>query len=240
LLLIVFLLSLFIEVMNPGLILPGTVAGFALLLLVAPPMLVSLNYIWAVVAILAGISLIALEIFVLPGFGVFGVLGLVLLFGGLVGVVIPTGGQGLFPGDASNSRLGTGLATFAIALSTAGVGMYLIGRHLGSLPILNRLILSGVARNDDDREQAMSGQVGMGAAGGIGTLDSDLIDARGVVISPLRPSGRVQVGERIIDAVADTGYIPAGAAVRIIEASSFRVVVERVDDPGPGAGGAQA
>ncbi len=240
LLLIVFLLSLFIEVMNPGLILPGTVAGFALLLLVAPPMLVSLNYIWAVVAILAGISLIALEIFVLPGFGVFGVLGLVLLFGGLVGVVIPTGGQGLFPGDASNSRLGTGLATFAIALSTAGVGMYLIGRHLGSLPILNRLILSGVARNDDDRDQAMSGQIGGGAAGGIGTLDSDLIDARGVVISPLRPSGRVQVGERIIDAVADTGYIPAGAAVRIIEASSFRVVVERVDEPGPGAGGAQA
>lgn len=238
LLIVVFLLGYFIEIVNPGLILPGTIAGIALLLLVAPPMLVSLNYIWAVVAVLAGITLIALEIFVLPGFGVFGILGLVLLFGGLVGVVIPTGGQGLFPGESSGSRIGTGLATFAIAISTAGVGMFLIARHLGSLPIINRLILSNVARNDDDHDGVATVAATTGPTAVAGMIDSDLLDARGVVIAPLRPAGRVQIGERIVDAVADAGYIPAGAAVRVIEASSFRIVVERVDETGPG--GAQA
>src|SRR5690606_15667467 len=94
-LIVVFLIALFIEMTHPGLILPGTIAALALVVLIAPPFLNNMASWWEIAAILAGIACIAAEIFILPGFGVFGVLGIVLLFGGLLGTF--TGSDGLFP-----------------------------------------------------------------------------------------------------------------------------------------------
>jgi hypothetical protein len=91
LLIAVFLIALFAEMTHPGVTLPGVIAAAALVALIAPPLLIDLANWWEIAAILAGIILILLEIFVIPGFGVAGVAGILLLFGGMVGTFIPGG-----------------------------------------------------------------------------------------------------------------------------------------------------
>lgn len=225
-LIVVFLIALFLEMTNPGLVLPGTVAATALVALIAPPMLINLANWWEVAAILAGIALIALEIFVIPGFGLFGIVGILALFGGLIGTFVPEGG--MFPGaPGGGSDLLYGAATLILSVATAGVGIYLISRHFGSLPLFGRLVLKDAAVLDEPRDEMLSA---MAAEAG-GTVKAGQL---GRALSPLRPSGRAEINGRIVDVVAGLGYIPAGAPVVVTEVTPFRVVVEVA--PAPGAG----
>jgi membrane-bound ClpP family serine protease len=230
LLVAVFLLALFIEMTHPGAMLPGGVAFFALVALVAPPLIINLSAWWAAAAIVAGIVFIALEVLVIPGFGVFGVAGLLLLFGGLVGIIVPS--TSLFPDTAAERRdLLSGVVTLLLALATSGAGMYLFARHFRSLPVFNRLILKtpdGDIDSGDEMLAAMGPATGVVKKGAVGTT-----------LTPLRPAGRVELADsgRIIDVVAEMGYIPAGSRVRVVAVSDFRIGVERVEEPGAGPPG---
>lgn len=235
-LIVIFLLGLFVEMTHPGTILPGVIAFAALLLILAPPLLIGLANWWTVAAVLAGIVLIALEIFVLPGFGVFGVFGLLLLFGGLVGTFIPSGGQGLFPNTPEATRgLIHGLTTVLLSTATAAVGMYYLSKNLTSLPVFNRLVLHDQSPGPEDAGSLFAAIGSQSDPLAVGTL--------GVAITTLRPSGRAQFGDQLADVVAEMGIIPAGQPVRILYSSPFRVSVEPVpgsapappqhDQPGP-------
>src|SRR5690606_35922133 len=87
-LIVVFLLGLFIEMTHPGLMFPGAVAMLALALLIVPPFLNDMAAWWEILAIGLGLLLVALEIFVIPGTGFAGVVGMLLLFAGLVGTFV--------------------------------------------------------------------------------------------------------------------------------------------------------
>ncbi len=254
-LIVVFLLALFIEMTHPGLVLPGAISALALVALLAPPMLINLASWWDIAAIVSGILLIALEIFVLPGFGIFGILGLLLLFGGLIGTFVPPGG--LFPDTpAQKSDMLYGAVTLALAVATSGTLMYFVSRHFGSLPVLSRLVLKSPEFDDSQPRDEM--------LAAMGDLSRPVRKGMtGTALTPLRPAGRIELGGgggaggegggRIIDVVADIGYIPPGARVRVISVSDFRIAVEAIDDPStspsldqppapppPGPGGAAA
>ncbi len=230
-LIVVFLIALFLEMTNPGLVLPGTVAMLALISLIAPPMLINLANWWEVAAIVTGIALIALEIFVIPGFGFFGIVGVVALFGGLIGTFVPEGG--MFPDSPGESNdLLYGVATLVLSVATAGVGIYLLSKHFGSLPLFGNLVLKDTQVGDIPGDDML-------AAMGAGTSGPVKVGMSGRAVSPLRPAGRVELGGRIIDAVAALGYIPAGAAVVVTEVSPFRVAVEKAP-PAPSPGGTGA
>lgn len=227
LLIVIFLVALFIEMTHPGVALPGVIALVALVALVVPPVLIDIAAWWTIAAILLGIGLIAVELFLLPGLAVFGVAGVLLLFGGLVGVFVG-GPQGLFP-DSSQGRndLAFAVTTILISFATAGICMYVLGRHLPSLPIFNRLVLKNEPREEGTLLEAMS-------------IDQEVrAGDAGLSLTPLRPSGRVQFGDRIVDVVADIGLIPAGTMVRVVSVNAFRIAVEPVPwqgTPAPGSG----
>lgn len=220
----VFLMALFVEMTHPGATFPGLIAVFALIALIAPPMLIGMASWWEVAAILLGIALLGIEIFALPGFGLIGGLGLVLLMGGLIATFIPAG-HGLFPDSPrEQSNLMWAAVTILLAGGTAGVGMYFFARHFGSIPILNKLILKDPGTEvEEESFLAAMAAVDDGPLARVGET--------GVAITPLRPSGRVQVGEQMLDAVAAFGFIPAGAPVRVVEVSQFRIAVEAVQPP---------
>lgn len=223
LLIIVFLIALFVEMTHPGLILPGVIAAVCLVGLVLPPIIAGLAGWWTVVAILAGIALIAAELFIAPGVGVFAVLGVLLLFGGIVGTFIMTG-RGLFPGGPAGGGSGAGEVAWALVVTfgsifVAGVVIAIIVRNFQNLPMLNRLVLKS-ASGDPPPEDFLVAMAEPEAAIPAGAV--------GVAITPLRPAGRVQVGDKIIDAIADSGFIPSGAEVRVIRSSSFETIVEIV------------
>jgi membrane-bound serine protease (ClpP class) len=224
-LLVVFLLMLFLEMSHPGVGLPGAIALVALVGLLAPPALIGLANWWEIGAIAIGILLLFVEILILPGFGVPGITGLLLLFGGMLGTFVG-GSGGLFPDSPTEqSNLMYGLLTMILSAVTTMVAMYYLSKHFGSLPILGRLILSDDNDRGDDLLAAMPGsRPGLPSVG-----------ARGRAVTALRPSGRAQFGERIVDVVCDLGIIDAGADIRVVSADTFRVVVEQVA-PGGGDG----
>lgn len=217
----VFLISLFIELTHPGLILPGTVAALALFTLIAPAILNDMASWWMVAAILGGLICLGLEAFVLPGFGVFGVLGILLLFGGLVGTFVG-GPGGLFPDSPEGkSNLLYGAATVLISASTSSVAMYFIAKHFGSLPFVNRLVLK------DERESFEDGLLAAMEKNPGGVVRPGAV---GIALTPLRPAGRVQIGDKIVDVVSDMGFVPTGGAIRVLTVDHFRVSVEPIPE----------
>lgn len=215
----VFLLALFIEMSSPGLILPGAIALLSGFLLLAPPMIIGMANWWEIGAIGLGVVLIALEIFVLPGFGIFGVIGLVALFGGLVGTFIPN--QGLMPDASQTGDALRGIVTILLALMTAGVGMYFISKHFQTLPLLSRLVLTD--RRDEEEDLSLKEMLGPEPTFAV------KVGAVGVATTNLKPVGQAEFGDRIVDVMSDLAFVRVGTPVRVVSVSATRVVVEPVE-----------
>jgi membrane-bound ClpP family serine protease len=225
-LLAIFLIASFITLTHPGLVVPEGLALLSLAALLMPPLLINMANWWEVAAILAGIVLIAAEIFVFPGFGVPGAIGLLLFFGGLIGTFLPPGGA--FPDTpGERSDLLYSFVAVMMGLTTAGFAIYFISKNFGSLPMFNKLVLKdGVIdpfnpATSDDPLSAMA------------VPDDFRVGEAGRTISPLRPSGRIELGDRIVEAVAGLGFIEAGVPVRVVKVTPTHIVVER--DPTPQA-----
>ncbi len=219
-LIIVFLIALFIEMTHAGAIVPGAIALVALAALIAPPMLIGMSGWWALAAILVGIVLLVLEVLVFPGFGVAGVLGLVLLFVGLVGTFLPRGG-GFFPGVGEGGTTALHGATIVLlSMFSAGVGMFFVAKHFKSLPILGRLVLTDPGSTEESEGFLVEAMEGPQA--GIKVGDT------GIALTPMRPSGRVEIGDRVLDAVAEFGFIDAGSKVRVARRDGFSMGVEPI------------
>ncbi len=223
LLVVVFLLAVFVQMLNPGSLTAGIATAVALGLLIAPGMLIGMASWWEVLAILAGMLLIGLEIFVIPGFGVPGVAGLILLLAGLVGLFVPAG-TGPFPDtpEGRNDLLRGGVAML-MSLGTAGVAMYFIAKHFGSIPLLGRLVLSAPGGDESDMLVAMDESPAVARVG-----------QNGRAVTPMRPAGRVELGDAVIDAVAEFGFIEAGTLVRVVQVDGMRIAVEAAADGGAG------
>lgn len=219
-LVVVFLIAIFVEMTHPGASVPAFVALLALGALIAPSMIIGMASWWEVAAILGGILMLALELFVVPGFGIFGFAGILLLFGGLVGIVLPSGDR-LFPGETGTGQSAFFAAAMLLAaIVTSGVAIYFLAKHLGSLPIINRLVL---------RDDPGGGTLLAMAPGA-----HPLLGTTGVAVTDLRPSGRAELNGQMVDVVAELGYIPAGTRVRVVSASSMRVGVEVDGGGSPG------
>ncbi len=223
----IFLMGMFLEMTSPGVSAPGAVAIAALLGVLAPSAMIGMAQWWEIAAIGAGILLILLEVLVTPGVGLFGVGGLALLFAGLVGTFVggPDGGFEQ-PGRATSQAL-RGLVTVLLAMGTSGVGMYFLSKRLGSIPLFNALIL-----RDADPGEGRDELLGAMAPAPAPAVQ---IGAEGVVTSPLRPIGRIQLddGGEIIEARADMGYIEAGRRVRVVALADMgRILVAPADEHG--------
>lgn len=248
LLVVVFLLGLFIEMTSPGMVLPGTIALMALAGLIVPPFLIGAAEWWAIAAILGGILLILLEVFVFPGFGIPGAIGLFGLLVGLLGLFVgPSDPQ--FPGvDQRGPDLLYALATLLLSGGVSIAGMVVVAKNFGRLPIMNHLILR--SEHDPDQPTLLSAMA---------QRPRFIPGQTGRTITTLRPAGRVELdavrtpsgddqhsgqqqaddpqdslpqpgsgGGELIDVVAGTGYIDADTTVRIVSVDGFRVVVEPV------------
>ena len=225
LLLMVFLTTLMIELHAPGLGIPGAIAAAALIAFLAPSMLVGLASWWEVVAIISGIILLAVELLVLPGFGVFGIAGVLLLLGGIVFTFVgDSSGQFADPDHASR-QLTNGIMATVLAFASAGVAIFFLSRHLGTLPFFNRLVLSRAVQDAGDSGDEMLAAMALPAETPIqpGSI--------GRTTTPLKPVGHAVFGDRVVDVRSDLGYVDAGVAVRVVSAVEFdRLIVEPIDE----------
>ena len=173
---------------------------------------------------LLGVGLLALEIFVIPGFGVFGISGILMLTGSLV--MASHTFSGMTVGEGFNESM-TSLGTLAGALCTVIVVAMMLNRFLPSIPFLNKLILAppGTAVGTEDTphlnpsvysETNSDGPVAVGDVG--------------VTASTLRPSGKASFGDQFLDVVSDGAYIDHGINVEVIRVAGNRIVVCPVEN----------
>lgn len=217
----VFLIAVGVEMLTGGTGIAGGVAIGALVLLVGPGMLLGLNGWWEVIAIVAGLISLAIEIFVVPGFGVFGVVGFLLLFGGLIGTFVSAGGSMSSP--ATQQQLMTGAVTVILAFVTAGIGWWLIVRNAQNLPLFDRMILGGASGVGGQPQKSLLHAI---------TMDdgSIRVGSEGVTTTPLYPIGQADFDGQIEDVYSAFGSIERGVRVRVVSATKMRIEVEAINE----------
>jgi len=225
------MLGLIMELYSPGKGIGGLVFLFGMALFFWSHFLGGQAGAVEIVFFLLGLALLAVEVFAIPGFGVFGFTGIGLLVASLVLSFIPgdmfsPGVEGAaFPWDRLRSAF---MSVFA-AIGASLIGLVLIARYLPGLPLLRHLVLDAPGAGSPDLP---------GAAGAPGPAAlARLIGMCGAASTVLRPAGKVEIGDEVVDAVADAEFIDMGEAVEVLSVSGNRVIVGRPSASGPGEAG---
>jgi membrane-bound ClpP family serine protease len=208
---------LILELKMPGVGLPGVIAAICFVLFFWSHSQLNGQVTWlAVLLFVLGLLLIGLEIFVLPGFGIPGLSGLLLVIGGL-GLMV----YGHWPRNNDEwVSFGQQVAPLGLSLLGAIVVAVILARYLPSIPFANRLLLKPQAEEED--------QGGAAFDPAQSSEWNALLGAIGVAATPLRPAGKVQFGEQFIDVVAEGSYVVPGTRVQVIEIEGNRIVVKEV------------
>ncbi|HLQ46463.1 MAG TPA: NfeD family protein [Planctomycetaceae bacterium] len=174
-----------------------------------------------VVLFLFGVGLILMEVFVVPGFGIFGVSGALAIFASLVlasqTFVLPSTSSELH-------QMTRTLGTMSIALvSVIGVAM-LISRYLPEMPLLKHLILTPPnMAGDADAPRLRPDMLGSAVAT---SLDS-LLRQEGEAFTTLRPAGKARFGEQVLDVQSQGDFIEAGQKIVVSEISGNKIIVRK-------------
>lgn len=218
-LMFVLILGIYVELNTPGVGLPGAVALIALAVLLSSRYLTGLAQWWEIALFIVGLVLLAIEIFVTPGFGVMGVSGAICCLVALLAIIVPNPPDKL-PLPSTEIGWGifrAGLAAVAIGFLAAIAAAALLAKFLPDMPVANRLILTPtVLRSPGLKER--EAWIGSIRVGQIGTIE-------GIC----RPVGQVRFGEKLVDAIADGGFLPSGTRVKVVKNEGNRVVVTAVD-----------
>ncbi len=174
-----------------------------------------------VLLFLSGIGFLLVELFILPGWGLAGFLGIGLLF---VSVVMASNDFIVPQTENEFSQLLGSLSVILIATIAFLIVAGQLTRRLGYLPVFNRMVLSppggDVFNSKLDRDT------------GKPILPPHPVVALGdwgVAESLLRPAGRVRFGHKTVDVVSEGSFIERGRPVRVIEIEGNRVVVEEAN-----------
>jgi membrane-bound serine protease (ClpP class) len=154
-----------------------------------------------------------LEVFVFPGFGVFGVGGALLV---LLSLILASQTFILPQNEYQMERLRNTLLMIAGAGAAAVLVVALVRRYLPHAPLLNRMLL---APPSQEELQSLSQREALAQFG-------HLLGAVGTAVTPLVPGGKARFGDELVDVVANGDFIDRGQEVAVVEVRGSRVVVQ--------------
>jgi membrane-bound ClpP family serine protease len=212
-LIMVGIVGLILELKIPGVGLPGVISAVCFIL-----------YFWAhhggqltmlaILLFVLGLVLIAIEIFVVPGLGIVGISGILLMLAGLALVTLVKKPET----TQEWMEFGTTMGTMGLSLGGAVIVAFIIAYYLPHIPYANRMVLVPPGEEGDLLEGESSNTQPF----------ARLLGAIGEAATALRPAGKARFGEDYVDVVAEGSYVMAGARVQIIEVEGNRVVVKEV------------
>jgi len=202
--------GIYFELQSPGVGFPLVASIIAALLYFAPLYIEGLADNWEIVIFLVGVILIMVEVFAIPGFGVAGITGIMLVIAGLTLSLI--GNVGLNFSGVGVEAAATAFFIVIIAIFLALIGSFWISKKLFTTTIFGHLALEAEQLKEE----------------GFSVSDvkyASMLGKRGKAWSDLRPAGKVNVDGDVYDATALTGYIEKGDEVEVVKYETGQLFV---------------
>jgi len=204
--------GIYFELQTPGVGFPLAAAVIGAVLYFAPLYLEGLAEHWEILLFLVGLILIALEIFVIPGFGVAGISGITLVVAGLTLSMI--GNIGF---DFSGIQLTALLTSFFIVIS-AMFFAFILSMYLGK-KVLTTTTFGHIAL--DTTQQASKGFTSSD------TAYKKMVGQQGVAKTILRPAGKVVIDGDVFDATAEVAYIDKDEKIKVTGYQTSQLIVTK-------------
>jgi len=205
------LVGIFAEIKSPGFGFPVIIGIISLLLFFGSAYILQLASVINIVLFIIGIILLLLEIFVIPGFAITGVVGIILIIGSiflsLIGNNLPFWDSG---------AVSKAVIQLSASLLFAFIFIYILAKFLPKSSAFSRLVLS-------NEEKADLGFVSYPSI-------KELMGMEGIALTTLRPAGSAEFNGQKYDVVADWEYIPKGNKIKVIRVEGIKVVVKELKD----------
>jgi membrane-bound serine protease (ClpP class) len=209
--------GIFVEIRTPGIGLPLVTAIAGALLYFAPLYIEQLAASWEILLFIAGLVLIALEIFVIPGFGVAGISGIIAVIVSLAFSMIDNSELLRWDGSLNLQPLLRPTACVIFSITAAVFGSVWLVRKLYGTRTFDSIALRQEMRASD------------GFTGVVSGLDH-MIGEQLVVFDDLKPSGKVKGkdGKIYEAALAFGGYAEKGSLVKVLRTEQGRLYCEKM------------
>ena len=203
--------GIYFELQTPGVGFPLAVAILGAVLYFAPHYIEGLAEHYEIIIFIVGLVLIGLEIFVIPGFGIAGISGILLV---IIGLTVAMIDNNIFRDVRPFSWVVIlkPLAIVTLSILSGAVTSIIFSRRLLTSPAFPSLALNSSLTMEE-------GYVG------IDKRQKETIGKTGIAITVLRPSGRVKIGEDIFDAVSEDGFINKNEEIKVIRDEAGQVYV---------------
>lgn len=213
-LILVILGGIYFEMQTPGLGFAGLAALVALILYLVPYYLNGLAENWEIIAFFIGLGLIAVEIFVLPGFGVAGISGIVIVIGSLVLIMV---NNNTFDFEfVPMNDVVAALAAATVGLVGSVVLLFVAGSRLQDSRFFKKISLNETLDS---------------AQGYTASFITEVVTGKkGITQTVLRPSGKVEIDGIIYDAYTRGEYLEKGTPVEVINKMGSSVMVKKLTE----------
>ncbi|MBK9099540.1 MAG: nodulation protein NfeD [bacterium] len=204
-LIMIGIFGLIAEVKSPGWGVPGTAGVLALALFFGSSYILQLASVIEILMFVVGLGLILIEVFVIPGFGVAGISGIILIVASLFLSML-----GADPFLDFNV-VSAAIIKLTIGLAAALILIFLLAKFLPKSNLFKKFVLS-------EEEKAAEGYTSR-------TNYAELLGAEGVAITTLRPAGTAEINGKRVDVVTDSEYIEHGKPIIVTAVEGMRIVV---------------
>lgn len=214
-LLFIGVMALLAELSSPGVGVGGFISALCFLLFFWSKHLHGTAEVLEVMLFLTGLAFLVLELLVLPGFGLFGFGGLALMVASLVlasqTFVWPTN-------DYQWDQLSRSMQTMALIGGAVFASLLMLRKHFHRLPLFGRVML--LPPDGEDRQEWLERE---------SLVDyRDLLHQVGTTRTPLLPSGKALIDNRLVDVISDGEVIEKNCRIRVVEVTGNRIVVRQV------------
>lgn len=188
----------------------GVICTLAALNVFLPMLVTGTLAVWIPICLLAGILLIALEVFVFPGFGITGISGAILVAASLIGACLTS--------DPTNT----------VDFPSLGTQLIIIG--IGCVAATALILFLTSSRGPEFLRKGAALETELKARDGFVGVDmkpAGLVGKNAVAVTDLRPSGKINIDGTVYDAVSCGPFVSAGKDVKVVRYENAQLYVEK-------------
>lgn len=202
--------GIYFEMQSPGLGFPSIAAIVAAIFYFAPLYMDGLAQHWEILVFITGLILLAVEIFIIPGFGVAGLAGILCILTGLTLSLLNN--HNFDFREVSPNEFTRALLTVVCGIAIGFIAMLWLSSRIGEKGLLKKIALKA--------DLAKSVSV---------TFDlAQIVGEEGEAATVLRPSGKILIKDELYDGVSESGFIEQGSKIRVTRFENSQFYVERV------------